>query len=66
MFYVPGHFPDIDTAKIDRLRKKYDPTYGLIGAHVTVVFPVSASIGAKILRSISKRNWNAGVGLRYI
>jgi len=49
MFYALAHFPDIDTAKIDRLRKKYDPTYGLIGAHVTVVFLVPASIGEKNL-----------------
>ena len=49
MYYGLVHFPDIDTAKINRFRKKYDPTYELINAHITVVFPVPASVGEKRL-----------------
>jgi 2'-5' RNA ligase len=49
MFYVLVHFPDIDTVKIDRFRKKYDPTFELIEAHITIIFPVPASIGEKNL-----------------
>ena len=29
MYYGLVHFLDIDTEKIDRFRKKYDPTYEL-------------------------------------
>ena len=29
MFYGLVYFPDIDTEKIDRFRKKYDPAYEL-------------------------------------
>ncbi len=49
MFYGLGHFPDIDTEKIDRFREKYDPTYELIDAHIPVIFPVPASVGEKYL-----------------
>lgn len=56
MFYGLAHFPDIDTTIIDRFRRKYDPTYGLIDAHITVVFPVPASIGDEnFTRHIEKK-----------
>ena len=56
LFYGLAHFPDIDTAKIDRIRKKCDPTFELIEAHITVVFPVPASIGEKnITRHIERK-----------
>ena len=37
-------YPEIDTEKIEILRKKYDPSYRLIRPHVTVVFGVDSSL----------------------
>ena len=45
MFYVLVHFPDIDYSKINQLRRKHDPTYGVIDPHITLMFPVPASVG---------------------
>lgn len=41
MKYAVIHRPDINTDNIERISKKYDPTYGLVGPHVTLVFPFS-------------------------
>ena len=42
-------YPEIDTEKIDLFRQKYDPTYKLIRAHITVVFGVDQSISVQSL-----------------
>jgi len=34
------HYPEINTEKIESFRKKYDPTYKLIRAHLTITFGV--------------------------
>jgi hypothetical protein len=49
MFYALVHFPEIDYSKINLLRKKYDPTYRIIDPHLTLMFPVSESIGEQNL-----------------
>lgn len=50
MHYCLVNYPDIDTAKIDTFRAKYDPYYPGIGAHITLIFPIPVSeIGEKTL-----------------
>jgi len=49
MYYFLAHFPKIDFSQINEIRKKYDPNYGLIDPHITLVFPVDASIGEENL-----------------
>jgi hypothetical protein len=49
MAYALVHYPAIDTEQINELRHKYDPQVDLIAPHVTLVFPVPASIGEAIL-----------------
>jgi 2'-5' RNA ligase len=44
MLYAVVHYPDIDTHRINRFRKKYDPQFHLIGPHITLVFPFPAFI----------------------
>jgi 2'-5' RNA ligase len=51
MFYALVHYPDIDTSRIDQLRKKYDPQVDLIEPHITIVFPVPESVGEQKLSS---------------
>jgi 2'-5' RNA ligase len=43
------HYPDIGVDSVDRIRRKYDPTFELIRPHVTVVFPVPESVGKRRL-----------------
>lgn len=33
------YFPKIDTTTIDDFRQKYDPMFGIIPPHITIVFP---------------------------
>ena len=47
MYYVVVHYPDIDYKGINQIRKKYDPTFGVIDPHITVLFPVLESVGEK-------------------
>ena len=44
MIYALVHYPKLDTRLIDQLRQKYDPQFGLIDPHITVMFPVRDSI----------------------
>jgi len=44
-YYALAHFPEINTTKIEEFRKKYDPHYKLISAHIVIVFPVPAMVG---------------------
>lgn len=43
MYYAVIQRPDIDTSLIEAFRMKYDPNYGLVGPHVTLVFPVDSA-----------------------
>jgi 2'-5' RNA ligase len=45
MIYALIHYPSINTRRIQLLRKKYDPQAGLIGPHLTLMFPVPDSVG---------------------
>jgi 2'-5' RNA ligase len=45
MIYALVHYPNIDIRRINQFRRKYDPQVELIEPHITVVFPVSESIG---------------------
>ncbi len=49
MYYFLAHFPKIDFSQINEIRKKYDPNYGFIEPHITLVFPTDASIGKENL-----------------
>jgi len=43
MYYTLNHFPNIDKTKINTFRKKYDPCFNFIDAHIPLVFPISDS-----------------------
>lgn len=45
MVYALVHYPAVDTQQINELRHKYDPQAELIAPHLTLVFPLPASIG---------------------
>lgn len=45
MMYALVHYPDIDTHSINQFRMKYDPQVELIAPHITLMFPVSESVG---------------------
>jgi 2'-5' RNA ligase len=49
MIYALVHYPNVDTKDINQLRMKYDPQVELIGPHITLMFPVSESIGEENL-----------------
>ena len=51
MIYALVHYPKIDTRLIDQLRQKYDPQFGLIDPHITIMFPVRDSIDGNSLVS---------------
>ena len=44
-YYALVCYPEINTEKIEKLRRKYDPTFNLMAPHITIIFPVPASIG---------------------
>ena len=43
--YALVHFPEIDTERINLLRKRYDPQVNLIEPHITLMFPIPEVIG---------------------
>src|SRR5215831_21017990 len=45
MIYSLVHFPNIDIARINQVRRLYDPQFDLIQPHITVMFPVPESVG---------------------
>jgi len=51
MYYGLVYYPDIDITPINRIRKKYDPTFNLIEPHIGVMFPVPDSVGENELIS---------------
>jgi len=55
VYYALVYFPGIDFSKINRIREKYDPTFGKFDPHITLLFPITDSIGeSKIKKHISK------------
>ena len=49
MVYSLVHYPDIDTKRVNQLRRKYDPQVELIQPHITLMFPVASLIGEETL-----------------
>ncbi len=48
MYYGLVIYPDLEhvlAESIDAIRSDYDPTFGIMGSHITVVFPVPESVG---------------------
>ena len=48
MYYALNYYPQLNAKlakSIDAIRRKHDPTVGFISPHITVLFPVPASIG---------------------
>lgn len=45
MIYALVHYPKVDVQRINQFRKKYDPQVDLIEPHITLMFPISESIG---------------------
>jgi 2'-5' RNA ligase len=54
MYYALSIYPQLSTRSlhsIEKIREKYDPTSGFTRPHITVIFPVPASVGKKQLIS---------------
>jgi len=51
MTYALVHYPNVDTTRINQLRKEYDPQVSLIEPHITIMFPVPEGVGAQRLVS---------------
>ena len=51
MTYALVHYPNVDTTRINQLRREYDPQINLIEPHITIVFPVPESVGEEPLVS---------------
>jgi 2'-5' RNA ligase len=49
MSYALVHYPAVDTALINSLRRKYDPQIDLVEPHLTIVFPIPETIGEQTL-----------------
>ncbi len=42
-YYAVIHRPEVDVSKVDEIDAKYDPLHGLVGPHVTLMFPMPAA-----------------------
>jgi len=49
VYHALVHYPEIKTEKIEVFRKKYDPTFELIRAHLTILFPIPQKISKQTL-----------------
>lgn len=47
--YALVHYPNIELRDIQRFRQQYDPQFGLIAPHITLLFPVPDAIGEEAL-----------------
>jgi 2'-5' RNA ligase len=53
MHFSLVYFPDVGVDTLNRIRRKYDPTFELVPPHVTIIFPVPESVGeARLLEHI--------------
>jgi 2'-5' RNA ligase len=65
MYYALNFYPQLSTElseSIDAIRRQYDPTAGFTKPHITVLFPVPASVGEEQLISHIKNvlsDWNS-------
>ncbi len=44
MIYSLVHYPNIDTTRINQIRRRYDPQFELIQPHVTLMFPIAEAV----------------------
>jgi 2'-5' RNA ligase len=52
-YYCLVFYPQLETERIDQIRRRYDPTVHVIRPHVTIVFPVPETVGeAKLIRHV--------------
>lgn len=49
MYTGLAHFPDIDTTRINQIRKKFAPTFDLIDPHITIMYPVPDEVKQETL-----------------
>ena len=42
-------FPDVPTSNIESVRRRFDPQYGRIAPHITLVFPTSLTVASEQL-----------------
>lgn len=54
-YYSVVYFPSLPEEPIGSFRRAHDPTAGLIDPHLTLVFPIPASIGGEALRGHVRR-----------
>ena len=62
MYYGLVLYPEVEIGRIQEIRRKYDPTFDVIGPHVTVLFPVPEAVGeAELVSHIENvlGNWKA-------
>lgn len=60
MYYGLVYFPQKQRDQINSIRKKYDPTFGIIEPHLTLIFPIHSSIGkSNLINHINHilKNW---------
>ncbi|MHA2309764.1 MAG: 2'-5' RNA ligase family protein [Candidatus Heimdallarchaeaceae archaeon] len=59
MYRVLVYYPKIDTTKIENFRRKYDLTFKVIKAHITIVFPFQDKETGDITKHIKTvlRGW---------
>jgi hypothetical protein len=64
MSYALVHYPEINTKRIDLLRRRFDPQADLIAPHITLIFPLPETVGEPALGAHIAgvlRKWNTGV-----
>ena len=49
MRYAVVIFPNVPTSDIESVRRRFDPQYGRIAPHITLVFPTSLTVGSEQL-----------------
>lgn len=62
MHYALVLYPEVGIGRIQETRRKYDPTFDVIGPHITVLFPVPEAVGeAELVSHIENvlRDWEA-------
>ena len=68
MYYALVLYPEVETERIQEIRREYDPTCNVMGPHITVVFPVPEAVGeAELVSHIesvlgNRRAFEIGLG----
>jgi len=61
MYYILVHYPKIDATKIENFRRKYDLTFEVIRAHITIVFPYQDVETEEKIKHIKKKNFGTSI-----